>query len=183
MIKKITIIFFSIIFLLIKKIFVRENRMPHKIMDNLANKLHSIFIFTSLPSLYLLWFDFYINSYSLNTCIYTALLIQFILIIRYFNPEMIKEKKFQSNLINKIKKFLLLIFIFNWIAFSFLFAFSFLIVFLINNAFYVFIINQINKQKEQAEFKKQFGEGDYTKDDIVKKHIFIYLKKTLVLMN
>jgi len=84
---------------------------------------------------------------------------------------MLKEKKFQSNIMKKIKRFGLIIFIFNWIMFSFLFAFSFLILFLINNAFYVFIINQLNKQKEQAEFKKQFGEGEYSKKDILKKHI------------
>jgi len=84
---------------------------------------------------------------------------------------MLKEKKFQSNIMKKIKRFGLLLFIFNWITFSFLFAFSFLILFLINNAFYIFIINQINKQKEQAEFKKQFGEGEYSKKDILKKHI------------
>jgi hypothetical protein len=36
---------------------------------------------------------------------------------------------------------------------------------------YLFIINQINKQKEREEFKKQFGEGNYSKKDIIKKHI------------
>lgn len=171
MIKKILKIFLAIVLLLIKKIFVRENRIPHKIMDSLANKLHSIFVFTSFPILYLLWFDISINSIVLNSFLYIVLFLQFVIIVRYFNPEMLKEKKFQSNIMKKIKRFLLLLFIFNWITFSFLFAFSFLILFLINNAFYIFIINQINKQKEQAEFKKQFGEGEYSKKDILKKHI------------
>ena len=40
-----------------------------------------------------------------------------------------------------------------------------------NYGFYIFIINQINRQKEQEEFKKQFGDGNYSKKDIVKKHI------------
>jgi len=171
MIKKILKIFLAIVLLLIKKIFVRENRIPHKIMDSLANKLHSIFVFTSFPILYLLWFDISINSIVLNSFLYIVLFLQFVIIVRYFNPEMLKEKKFQSNIMKKIKRFLLLLFIFNWITFSFLFAFSFLILFLVNNAFYIFIINQINKQKEQAEFKKQFGEGEYSKKDILKKHI------------
>ena len=171
MIKKILKIFLAIVLLLIKKIFVRENRIPHKIMDSLANKLHSIFVFTSFPVLYLLWFDISINSIAVNSFLYIILFLQFVIIVRYFNPEMLKEKKFQSNIMKKIKRFGLLLFIFNWITFSFLFAFSFLILFLINNAFYIFIINQINKQKEQAEFKKQFGEGEYSKKDILKKHI------------
>ncbi len=29
----------------------------------------------------------------------------------------------------------------------------------------------MNKQKEQAEFKKQFGDGKYSQKDIMKKHI------------
>jgi len=171
MIKKILKIFLAIVLLLIKKIFVRENRVPHKIMDSLANKLHSIFVFTSFPILYLLWFDISVNSIALNNFLYVLLFLQFVIIVRYFNPEMLKEKKLQSKLVKKIKRFFLLIFIFNWLSFSFLFAFSFLILFLINNAFYIFIINQLNKQKEQAEFKKQFGEGEYSKKDILKKHI------------
>ncbi len=40
-----------------------------------------------------------------------------------------------------------------------------------NIGLYVFIIKQVNKQKEQEEFKKQFGDGDYTKEDIINKHI------------
>ncbi len=171
MIKNILKVFLAIVLLLIKKIFVRENRVPHKIMDSLANKLHSIFIFTSIPLVYLLLFDININSIAVNTFVYIILFLQFVMIVRYFNPEMLKEKKLQSKIIIKVRRFSLLIFIFNWITFSFLFAFSFMIVILINYAFYVFIINQINKQKEQAEFKKQFGEGDYSKKDIVKKHI------------
>ena len=95
MIKNILKIFLAIIFLLIKKIFVRENRVPHKIMDNLANKLHSIFIFTSFPLLYLLWFDIGINSIEINSFIYSILFVQFVIIIRYFNPEMLKEKHLQ----------------------------------------------------------------------------------------
>lgn len=171
MIKKILKIFLAIVLLLIKKIFVRENRVPHKIMDSLANKLHSVFVFTSFPLLYLLWFDISINSIALNNFLYIILFLQFVMIVRYFNPEMLKEKQLQSKIVKKIKKFLLVIFILNWLSFSFLFALSFLILLLINNAFYIFIINQINKQKEQAEFKKQFGEGEYSKKDILQKHI------------
>lgn len=171
MIKKILTIFLAIVLLLIKKIFVRENRVPHKIMDSIANKLHSVFIFTSIPLIYLLLFDISINSITINNFIYILLFLQFVMIVRYFNPEMLKKKKLQSSIIIKVRKFSLIIFILNWITFSFLVAFSFMIVILINYAFYVFIINQINKQKEQAEFKKQFGEGDYSKKDILKKHI------------
>ena len=171
MIKKILQIFLAIILLLIKKIFVRENRTPHKIMDNIANKLHSIFLFTSLPFLYILWFELNINTIAINNFLFITLFLQFVIIIRYFNPEMLKEKRLQINIIKKIRKILLIIFIFNWISFSFLFSLSFLILFLINNVFYVFIINQLKKQKEQAEFKKQFGEGQYSKNDILKKHI------------
>jgi len=141
-------------------------------MDNLANKLHSLFIFTSFPILYLSLFHIEINTYSLNNILYLTLFLQFVITIRYFNPEMLKEKKLQVKLIKNVKKILLIIFIINWISFSFMFAFSFLILFLMNYAFYVFIINQINKQKEQAAFKQQFGEGNYSKKDIIKKHIF-----------
>jgi len=171
MIKKTLAIFFALIFLLLKKIFIKENRVPHKIMDNLANKLHSLFLFTSFPILYISLFDIYIDSFSLNTILYIILFLQFVMIVRYFNPEMLKEKKLQTNITKNIKKFLLIIFIINWVSVSFLFSFLFIIIFLINNAFYIFIINQIKKQKEQAEFKKQFGEGQYSKEDIVKKHI------------
>lgn len=141
-------------------------------MDNLANKLHSLFIFTSFPILYLSLFHIEINTYSLNNILYLTLFLQFVITIRYFNPEMLKEKKLQVKLIKNVKKLLLILFIINWISFSFMFAFSFLILFLMNYAFYVFIINQINKQKEQAAFKQQFGEGNYSKKDIIKKHIF-----------
>jgi len=141
-------------------------------MDNLANKLHSLFIFTSFPILYLSLFHIEINTYSLNNILYLTLFLQFVITIRYFNPEMLKEKKLQVKLIKNVKKILLILFIINWISFSFMFAFSFLILFLMNYAFYVFIINQINKQKEQASFKQQFGEGNYSKKDIIKKHIF-----------
>ncbi|MCK5295204.1 MAG: DnaJ domain-containing protein [Arcobacteraceae bacterium] len=171
MIKKIIQIFLAILLFTIKKIFVRENRVPHKIMDNISNKLHSIFIFTSFPALYLLWFDIYINLFSLNTAIYILLFFQFVMIIRYFNPLMLKEKKLQIGIIEKIKKLSLLIFIFNWIFLSFGLAFSFIIITFLNNGFYLFIINQIKKQKEQEEFKKQFGDGDFSKEDIVKRHI------------
>ncbi len=140
-------------------------------MDNISNKLHSIFIFTSFPALYLLWFDIYINLFSLNTAIYILLFFQFVMIIRYFNPLMLKEKKLQIGIIEKIKKLSLLIFIFNWIFLSFGLAFSFIIITFLNNGFYLFIINQIKKQKEQEEFKKQFGDGDFSKEDIVKRHI------------
>ena len=174
MIKKTIKIFFSILFLIIKKIFIKENRMPNKIMDNFSNKLHSIFIFTSFPAIYLLWFDI-----GLNTPIYILLFLQIVIISRYFNPKMLVVKEPQSKIIKKINKFVLLIFIFNWVFFSFGLAFSFLVVLLLNNGIYLFIINQIKKQKEQAEFKKQFGDGDYSKDDIVKKHIINLFESNL----
>jgi len=165
-------IFLVLIFFLIKKIFVRENRIPHKTMDKIANKLHSIFLFTSLPLVYLLWFDIHLNTIPINVILYSLFFLQFVIIVRYFNPEMLIEKNLQIKILKIIKKVSLLLFILNWISFSFIFAFNFLIVFLINNGFYIFIISQINKQKEQAEFKKQFGEGNYSQDDIIKKHIF-----------
>ena len=171
MIKKILKIILSILFFLTKKIFVRKNRVPHKIMDNLSNKLHSIFIFTSFPSLYILWFDINIASFYLNNLIYTVLFLQFVLIIRYYNPLMLEKKVFQSKIMNKINRLSLIIFILNWIFLSFLFSVAFLLISFINYGFYIFIINQINKQKAQEEFKKQFGDGDYSKEDIIKKHI------------
>ena len=171
MIKKILKIFLGIILLLIKKIFVRKNRVAHKIMDAFANKLHSIFIFTSFTVLYFSLFDTHIKEYSLNTVLYILLFLQFVVIIRYFNPEMLKVKQKQARIITLIKKVSLLLFIANWVFVSFLFSLSFLLVFFINYGLYVFIINQINRQKEQEEFKKQFGEGNYSSKDIVKKHI------------
>ena len=171
MIKKILKIFLAIILLLIKKIFVRKNRVAHKIMDAFANRLHSVFIFTSFSLLYLSLFDFQIDVYSLNPFLYTVLFLQFVLIIRYFNPEMLKVKKLQIRIVAVLKKVLLLLFIANWVFVSFLFSLSFIIIFFINYGLYIFVINQINKQKEQEEFKKQFGEGNYSKKDIVKKHI------------
>ena len=171
MIKKTLAIFFALIFLILKKIFVKENRIPNKRMDNFSNVLHSLFIFTSFPIIYLLWFDLTINNIDLNLPLYIILILQFILIVRYFNPQMLITKDTQVNLLQKINKVSLLIFITNWIFLSFGFSLIFIIVLLLNNLFYTFLINQIKKQKEQAEFKQQFGEGNYTKEDIVKKHI------------
>lgn len=171
MIKKILKIFLAVILLLIKKIFVRKNRVAHKIMDVLANKLHSVFIGTSFSLLYLSLLDIHIEKYSLNTLLYTLLFLQFVVIIRYFNPEMLKVKALQVRIISLIKKVSLLLFIANWVFVSFLFSLSFIFIFFINYGLYVFIINQINRQKEQEEFKKQFGEGNYSKKDIVNKHI------------
>jgi hypothetical protein len=171
MIKIIITTFLAMTFFIIKKIFVRKNRVPHKIMDNIANKLHSVFIFTSIPAIYISIFDIYINSFSLNTSIQIFLFLQFVLVIRYFNPPMLIDKELQVKIVRKINKLSLLIFITNWIFISFGFSILFLIVLLINNIFYVFIINQIKKQKEQEEFRKQFGDGDFSKDDIINKHV------------
>ena len=179
MIKKILKIFLGIILLLIKKIFVRKNRVVHKIMDAFANKLHSSFIFTSFTLFYLSLLDIHIKEYSLNTLLYILLFLQFVVIIRYFNPEMLKVKKVQSRIIILIKKVSLLLFIANWVFVSFLFSLSFLFIFFINYGLYVFIINQINRQKEQEEFKKQFGEGNYSSKDIVNKHIENLFEATL----
>jgi len=171
MIKKIITILFAMLFLLIKKIFIRENRTEHKIMDNIANKLHSIFIYTSYTVLYLSLFDFKINSFDLNTIIYLLLFLQLVIIVRYFNKGMLDKKEFQTKLITRISKLHLIILIINWVFVSFGFAIVFILVSVLNYAFYVFIIKQINKQKEQEEFKKQFGDGNYSKEDIVTTHI------------
>lgn len=171
MIKKTIAIFFALLFLIIKKIFVRENRTPHKIMDSVANKLHSLFLFSSFGVVYLSWFDIEISSYSFNTYLYILLFLQMVIITRYFNPQMLIVKELQSKIVRKINKFSLIVFIGNWIVFSFGFAFFFLVILLLNNGIYLFIINQIKKQKEQEEFKKQFGEGSYSQGDIVQKHI------------
>ena len=148
-------------------------------MDAIANKLHSVFIGTSFSLLYLSLFDFYIDGYSLNPLIYLLLFLQFVLIIRYFNPEMLKVKEKQAKIIRMIKKVSLLLFIANWVFVSFLFSLSFMLIFFINYGLYIFVINQINKQKEQEEFKKQFGEGNYSSKDIVKKHIVNLFEATL----
>lgn len=171
MIKRLLLIIFSVLFILTKKIFIKENRIPNKFMDNLSDKLHSLFIFTSLPAIYLLWFDIKIEIFSINTLVYILLFLQLVIITRYYNQRMLVSKKLQVGIIKRINKFNLLIFIFNWIVLSFGLAFLFLIVILINNVFYLFIINQIKKQKEQTEFKQQFGDGNYSKGDIVKQHI------------
>ncbi|MDC0933467.1 DnaJ domain-containing protein [Arcobacteraceae bacterium] len=172
MIKKTLTIFLALIFLILKKIFIRENRTPNKFMDGLANKLHSLFIYTSFPILYLLWFNLYEYNVDINSILYIILFLEIIVIIRYFNPQMLVTKVAQVKLLKTINKVSLLVFISNWVLLSFGFALSFLLILLLNNIFYTFIINQIKKQKEQAEFKKQFGEeGRYSKEDIVKKHI------------
>lgn len=171
MIKKILAFFLGFTLLVIKKIFVREHPVPHKIMDPVSNKLHSIFIYTSLGGLYASWIDIDIFSYQLDNIIYIFLFLQLVLIVRYFNPKMLEEKETQINLIKNISRFSFLLFIFNWIFFSFGFAVALLLMTLLNYAFYVFIINQLKRAKEQEEFRKQFGEGDYSKEDIVKTHI------------
>jgi hypothetical protein len=141
-------------------------------MDGLANKLHSLFIYTSFPILYLLWFNLYEYNVDINSILYIILFLEIIVIIRYFNPQMLVTKVTQVKLLKTINKVSLLVFISNWVLLSFGFALSFLLILLLNNIFYTFIINQIKKQKEQAEFKKQFGEeGRYSKEDIVEKHI------------
>ena len=171
MIKKTLKIFFSIIFLILKKIFIRKNRVPHKRMDNLSNTLHSLFLYTSFPLLYLAWFDFKVNSFSINIVIYIVFFLQILLVIRYFNPKMLVSKEQQVKILKKVNVFAIFIFIANWIFLSFLFSLAFVVLLLLNNVFYTFIINQINKQKEKEEFEKQFGEGNYSKTDINKKHI------------
>lgn len=137
-------------------------------MDSFANKLHSIFIYSSFAVIYISWFDIEIYSFSFNTLIYTLLFIQMVIITRYFNPDMLVVKAQQVKVLKQINKLFLFVFILNWVFLSFGLAFFFLIVLLLNNGIYIFIINQINKQKEQEEFKKQFGEGNYSKDDIIK---------------
>lgn len=162
MIKKIITIFITFFLLLTKKIFIRENRVPHKIMDNLSNKLHSLFLFTSFLSVYI----------TANKIIYGLLFLQLVIIIRYFNKEMLVTKSIQVNIIKIINKLFIFIFILNWIFISFGTAFFSLVILLLNNGLYIIIINLINKNKEQDEFKKQFGEeGNYTKADILKTHI------------
>lgn len=181
MIKKILTIFLAVVFLLTKKIFVRENRTPHKIMDRLSNTFHSIFIFTSFPIIYIAWFEISVNSISLNTILYSLLFLQFVLIIRYFNPAMLQTKELQSKIIILIRRYSLILFILNWIVFSFGFALLFFVLIFINYMFYVFIIMQIKKQKEQAEFKSQFGQGNYSQEDIVKKHIINLFESDIAL--
>ena len=171
MVKKIIKIFFSILFFIIKKIFIKKDRIPNRTMDNFSNKLHSIFVFTSFIFIYILWFDIEIYTLSINKLIYILLFLQIVIITRYFNPKMLEVKKLQVKIVKYINKFALLIFIFNWIFLSFGFAFAFIVILLLNNGIYQFIINQVNKQKEQEEFKKQFGEGNYSKEDMIKKHI------------
>jgi hypothetical protein len=173
MIKKILAIFLAFTLLIIKKIFVREHPVPHKIMDPFANKLHSLFIYTSLGGLYISFIDIEIFDFSLESIIYLFLFLQFVLIIRYFNPRMLEEKEKQIKLIKNISRFSLVVFIGNWVFFNFGFAVSFLLITLLNYAFYVFIINQIKRAKEQEEFKKQFGDeaSNYSKADIVTTHV------------
>jgi hypothetical protein len=171
-------ILFSILFLIVKKIFIRENRVPHKIMDNLANKLHSIFLYTSFPSFYIYWFD--IKIFSLSSIIIFLLFLQLVIIVRYFNPKMLEEKQKQIDIMRKINKISLFIFIFNWIFLSFLFALSFTILLLVNNGFYLFIVNQIKKQREQEEFAQQFGEDvTYSKNTVIEKHIINLFESNL----
>ena len=144
-------------------------------MDKLSDKLHSIFLFTSFPILFLLWFDLKIDDFNLNLALYIFLFLHTVIIIRYFNPKMLVVKKTQSSILTKVTKLGLVLFILNWIVFSFGFAVAFFFILLINNIFYRFIITQINRQKQQAEFKQQFGEqfsqGNYTKENITEKHI------------
>lgn len=172
MIKKTLAIFLALIFVVLKKIFIKENRIPNKNMDNFSNKLHTIFIFTSFPIIYLLWFDIQVYNININFPLYIVLFLHIIIVIRYFNPQMLNIKSSQVKILKAINKISLLLFIINWFLFSFGFAISFLMILLLNNIFYTFIINQIKRQKEQAEFKKQFGEeGKYSTQDIIKKHI------------
>jgi len=175
MIQKTLAIILALIFLLLKKIFIRENRVPNKIMDNLSDKLHSVFLFTSFPILFLLWFDLKIDDFKINPVLYILLFLHIIIIIRYFNPKMLVVKKTQSSILTTVTKLGLVLFILNWIVFSFGFAVSFFLILLVNNIFYRFIINQIKRQKQQAEFRQQFGEqfsqGNYSKEDIASKHI------------
>jgi membrane-bound ClpP family serine protease len=84
---------------------------------------------------------------------------------------MLVVKEQQCKILKKINVFAIVIVILNWIFLSFTFSLAFIGILLLNNVFYLFIINQIKKQKEREEFKKQFGEGNYSKDDINKKHI------------
>jgi len=84
---------------------------------------------------------------------------------------MLIVKKLQVKIVKQINKLSLFIFIANLIFMSFGFSILFLIVLLLNNIFYQFIINQIKKQKEQEEFKKQFGEGNFSNKEILQKHI------------
>lgn len=179
MIKKILAVFLVLIIVLIKKIFIRKHQVPHKLMDPIANKLHSFFLFSSLGGLYLSSANIKIFNYSLDSIIYIVLFLQLVIVIRYFNPKMLIEKPLQIKIMRTISKFTLFIFIFNWIVFTFGFAFVFLLFGFLNYGFYIFIINQIKNQKEQEEFKQHFGEGNYSKEDIVKTHILNLFEKDI----
>jgi flagellar biosynthesis/type III secretory pathway M-ring protein FliF/YscJ len=173
MIKKILAFFLAFTLLIIKKIFIRDHPVPHKIMDPFSNKLHSLFIYTSLIGMYAAMIEIEVFDYSLDSIIYLVLFLQFVLIIRYFNQRMLEEKEQQIKLVKNISRFSFVLFIANWIFFTFGFAVAFILMTLVNYAFYVFINNQIKRAKEQEEFKKQFGQEaqNYSKADIVKTHI------------
>jgi len=184
MIKKTITIFLSIFLLLTKKIFIKENRVPNKVMDSLSNKLHSMFLFTSFFTVYVSFFEIEINDdFSLNSLLYILLFLQMVIITRYFNPKMLVTKPLQAKITKIINKLFIFIFILTWIFTTFGTAFFALVILILNNGLYLFIINQIKRQKEQEEFKKQFGEGEYTKADIVKQHILNLFEEELDIDN
>jgi hypothetical protein len=177
MIKKFITLIFGLLFIIVKKVFIKQNPTPNKLMDNLANKLHSIFIYTSILSLYALQLD------KINIQIHIFMFFQLMIITRYYNPLMLKKKYTQIKIIENIGKLSFVIFFINWFVFSFGFAFTFIFVYLLNNILYRFIIDQIEKQKEQTQFKEQFGEGNYTKYDIVKTHILNLFEEDISIEN
>jgi len=171
--------FFALLFVIADKIFINKNRIPNKTMESVANTAHSLFIYTSFFTLYAALFDIKIVTTSLAMILYLLLFSQSVVITRYFNQKMLEPKESQVSTLKLINKIAFIIFLSNWIFISFGFALLFLFFLLLNNLLYIFIIMQIKKQKEQAEFKQQFGEGTYSKEDILNKHILNLFEKSI----
>ena len=171
--------FFALLFIIVGKIFINKNRIPNKTMENVANKAHTYFLYTSFFTLYISLININIVSTSLDILLYSLLFLQSVIITRYFNQKMLEPKESQISTLKLINKISLITFILNWIFISFGFAVLFLFFLLLNNLLYIFIIMQIKKQKEQEEFKQQFGEGTYSKEDILNKHILNLFEKSI----
>lgn len=139
------------------KIFIRPNskNIQEPFFNNLSNYAHSFFIYTLPFSYYLAIFDTYLFSKSINLYIFTLLFFQILITVRYINPLLLQEKKTQIDIVLKINKVSLLIFIGHWLLFSFWLAFVFLLITFLFNIIYISIL-KIGKHNTQDEYSPHF---------------------------
>ena len=104
--------FFALLFIIVGKIFINKNRIPNKTMENVVNKAHTYFLYTSFFTLYISLIDIKISFIYIDTILYSLLFLQSVIITRYFNQKMLEPKESQIHTLKLINKIAFITFIF-----------------------------------------------------------------------